>query len=452
MRKNFILIAASILLLTSCSKDNGLRETTGTDDSIITSAAKNNLSYESGIDNELENEPENMLDNKLDDKPHISDGEEKNGQSKDAVLAHDNLNGFNAELFMSDIHSLPSEEDNAYRGGGLCVKVTDENGKTVTAPVENYYEWETGGYPGISADCVKNGVTVYRVDQNGKKEYVVVQRGMYNKETGRPMARFLVCDMALYDDNDDVLMSYTLKSGGDVPYCGEMYFDISDSFIYAGGTKFADTELGLEYELDPKKHTGTVKPLIFGEPEAGGNAVLAEDSLNGYRASLEIINIRGDIKNEDIIWGGRLLIKLTDPNGKTASLSLLNGYDTQFGSYFGIPAECINDAVKIYEIEENGEKSYVVLQRGYKNEKTGRIRARLLSFDFLYDSENGIELPEWYTLNRVSSYYPAPAYMYIDVTDSFTYMGGTSFADEEAGYRIELDGKTRSGRVIFDET
>lgn len=447
MRKKFILIAASILLLTSCAKTNISDNPAGASDSMITSAAKKDLFY----DNKSENEPENLLDNKLDDIPQILEINVKPEQSRDAVLAQDNLNGFNAELCMSDIHSLPSEEDDAYRGGGLCVKVTDENGKTVTSPIENDYDGEKEAYLGISADCVKNGVTVYRVEQNGKKEYVVVQRGMYNKETGRPRARFLICDMALYNDNDDVLMSYKLKGSTDYSCYDGTYFDISDSFIYVGGTKFADTELGVEYELDPKEHTGTVRPLIFSEPEVGGNAILAEDSLNGYTASLEVINIRGDMKDEDIIWGGRLLIRLTDPNGKTKFLSLLNGYDTQFGSYFGIPSDCIKDAVKIYEIEENGEKSYVVLQRGYKNEITGKVRARLLSFDSLYDSENGAELPEWYSLNKVSPYFHSPAYMYIDITDSFTYLGGTSFADEEAGYRIELDGKTRTGKVTFSE-
>ena len=178
---------------------------------------------------------------------------------------------------------------------------------------------------------------------------------------------------------------------------------------------------------------------------------LSESSLGTLTASVEIENpIKSPYPYEtgDEYWGLRLILRITDENGKNAVCSLPDTLKEEYDGgpiEYGIKAECGDSAPQIFEADKDGEKRYIIMQYVSYDSKTGLHRAAFFPGDLDRFGEDA-EL-RWYDLTVP----PGRTFSSIEVSDSFEYIGGTSFADEKLGFTIDFDTTAVRAWIYYSE-
>lgn len=159
------------------------------------------------------------------------------------VLSQDTCGDYAGALEVLDISHYPSEEEPFYNGRLVCASLTYQNGKKLYSP-------ELNGGLGIKSECAENSTFIFELeDEHGEKQYVLMQYVDYDKETDQYLAAFYVCDMDMYEENDQ-LRSYQIISGPYYPGSISTSFYFSDKIKYKGGSTLTDTELGFDIEFD----------------------------------------------------------------------------------------------------------------------------------------------------------------------------------------------------------
>lgn len=107
-------------------------------------------------------------------------------------------------------------------------------------------------------------------------------------------------------------------------------------------------------------------PRYIGIYEIGDSSTVAAYSLNGYTASLRLIDItRKPGADDDIYLAWDNVITVTDPHGRIATVSVKTACEL-YGYFFErLPASHVKDSLKIYQIEYEGEPHYVLALRNY---------------------------------------------------------------------------------------
>ena len=116
---------------------------------------------------------------------------------------------------------------------------------------------------------------------------------------------------------------------------------------------------------------GTEAPdeIVYSAPVIGGNAILAQDTLDDLTASLIIQNIGhlpDGTEKGDYYCGKRIIVQLKDNKSGAMVENLLPESSYTYGRLYAqiediklmaIDAECVNNSLKLFCIEKNGKKN-----------------------------------------------------------------------------------------------
>ena len=190
--------------------------------------------------------------------------------------------------------------------------------------------------------------------------------------------------------------------------------------------------------LSKKASIGEAAPLsdpetdriVFSDPTVGGNAILSQDTLNGYTARLELINIRSLPEDENGAYmADEAHVRVIRPDGKEMILdylyTMLNGSDGE-----GIWADCAENALKIYEVEDDGKKQYILLVREVY------VKSKVIYKADLYNITAGIQDTAIHASVSMDKYYRP---YWVDVSDQFAYKEGLTFTDSRLCYEMTLE-------------
>ena len=166
---------------------------------------------------------------------------------------------------------------------------------------------------------------------------------------------------------------------------------------------------------------------IFTEPRIGGSAILSQDTLNGYTASLELINIQALPENEDgayIAEQARVRVTLTDGKEFVSDLdyNMLGSADRG-----GVWADCAENAVKIFEVDDNGVKRYVLMVYEIY------VKSRDIYKADFFSIADGLK----HAIVSMDNDYTSP--YWLSVSDAFAYKEGATFTDSKMCYEMTLD-------------
>lgn len=372
-----------------------------------------------------------------------------------SILSTDEDGDFSANLTILGISHLPdgTEDGNYYGGNTIQVQITDgERGIVLQSSPTDSPFFEMSGEVSV---CAENTIELLKIDQDGEKYILKVNHVL---GPGRMMTAFASCDTSGCTDN----MRYDLKwyrvIDANLKNAPSNYnCATSDSFTYLGGGLFEDSALGVRYELDTKKKTVTITRTepVFEEPAIGKSSILAECSLGDLKARIEIYNIL-DLpeNNEDALYMGENAKLVLYSKDKPIVQQLPVPVMTSEGGVWMSPGSVYGKgtgegALQIFETEQNGEKHYVLVQRCMYDKETDTSGAKFICFD--------AERYEEYKKSPDEVLTPAMEYLIRGIpdgfgvkgeppiSDSFEYVGGTTFRDSAYGYEIELDCEQLTG-------
>lgn len=423
-KKFTALLLSTCLLFTACSGDKGIED--------IQTDTSETLSKKASIGEAA------PLSDPATDKLVFSDP----AVGGNAILSQDTLGGYTARLELINIKSLPEDEDGAYMADEAHVRVIRPDGKEMILD-HLYTMLNSSDGEGIWADCAENALKIYEVDDNGKKQYILMVREVYVKSRDIYKADFYNITAGIQDTAIHASVSMD-------KYHRLYWVNVSDQFAYKEGLTFTDSRLCYEMTLEFQNYErnyleavctsteGYSNEPVFAKPEIGGDAVFSEVTAGGYTARLElgeIITLPSEELNayEAI---GRVMIALTDENGNSA-YNVLNV--TALGGQYsgGIWADCTENAVKLYEIEWNGEKKYVLrcyISHGtengaYPDDDPELYYARFFVCDF-DAAEDGILRPYNMHANELGGCY---------ISDLLVYKGGNVLYDEKTNKELTFD-------------
>ena len=163
------------------------------------------------------------------------------------------------------------------------------------------------------------------------------------------------------------------------------------------------------------------------QPQIGGNAVLSRDTLNGYTASLELINIQALPEDENGAYiAEQAHVRVTLPDGKEfisdLDYNMLGSADRG-----GVWADCAENAVKIFEVDDEGVKRYVLMVYEVY------VKSRDIYKADFFDISDGLK----HAVVSMDNDYTTP--YWLSVSDAFAYKEGASFTDSKMCYEMTLD-------------
>ena len=189
---------------------------------------------------------------------------------------------------------------------------------------------------------------------------------------------------------------------------------------------------------------GTDSPdeIIYGDPVIGGNAILAQDTLDDLTASLviqSIAHLPDDRSGGHYYCGKRIIVQLKDNKSGIVAESLLPKESYTYGSLctqiedikiMAIDAECVNDCVKLLCIENNGKKEYILKVEYLQDHNNKYITAFACGNMSRYGGGN--EYLKWYTGDGSSS---------VDfyISHAFANKKVNVFSDSSAEREYEFD-------------
>lgn len=163
--------------------------------------------------------------------------------------------------------------------------------------------------------------------------------------------------------------------------------------------------------------------LVFSQPEIGGNAILSQDTLNGYTASLEVVNIHSLPENEDGAYiADKAYVRVTLPTDNEVILDLNSGF--HYSESKGVWADCAENALKIFELEDKGEKRclLMVCEAYVKSRDVYKVN--------FYDITAGMEIYESQRFRKSGSF-DLGEYYWWEVSDAFAHKEDTTFTDSK---------------------
>ena len=353
------------------------------------------------------------------------------------ILCQDTLGGYTARLELLNIRSLPEDKDGVYMADQARVTVDTPYGNQWNLGLINGLDSNDG--EGVWADCAENSLKIFQVGrEDGIKHYILMIYTVYVESRENYAAMFY--------DITDVSGHY---GGAVYIHCDwrvpTYLLDVSDEFAYKEDATFVDSKLCYELTFGfEEKFTDeydmifrasciaaegfSYEPVYGSEPEIWGNIIFSEDTLGGYTARLVVQGISrlpSDERNY-YIADEKVEFTLTDENGNSAS-TVLNNIELSRGGHGGaVYEDCTENAVKLYEIEWNGEKRYIL--RGYIGHGD-LYNVRFYSCD-LGAAENGVL--KLYTVpgGTCGDFY---------VSDSLVYKGGSVLYDEKQQMELIID-------------
>ena len=418
-KKFTALLLSACLLLTACSSDKGTKD--------IQPENSETTSEKASIGEAApQSDPET-------DKIVFSDP----AVGGNAILSQDTLNGYTARLELINIKSLPKDEDGAYIAEQAHVRAILPDGEELILDLLNTVKSSDG--EGVWADCAENAVKIFVVGDKSRRRFILMIYEAYVKSKDIYKADFY--DITAGTEN----IGRRSFIGIDSDYTAPLWLSVSDQFAYKEGATFTDSKLCYELTFDFEYFEANCTTLdgystepVFAEPEIGGDAVFSEVTAGGYTARIElkdIIALPTDGKNvyEAIKGVG---VTLTDENGNKAHSGLMvSQLAGQYGG--GIWADCAENAVKLYEIEWNGEKKYVLrcyvshgTENGaYPDDDPELYYARFFVCDF-DAAEDGILRPYNMHANELGGCY---------ISDLLVYKGGNVLYDEKTNKELIFD-------------
>lgn len=210
----------------------------------------------------------------------------------------------------------------------------------------------------------------------------------------------------------------------------------NDSTDFSDSVDFSDS---IDFGEAPKQTIAS--EITFDNPAIGGNAILSQDTLDDFTASLIIGNISqlpDDSEDNNYYYGRFIMVELKDnKSGVTVKGVLPKNpyvYSSEVSGQMRIDADCAADSVKLLSIEDNGKKIYV-LKVEYAQEDDKRIAA-FASCD-ISGKESGRGSLEWYEI--VDPDEPDKAGYECKVSSEFDYNGGNRFSDSLTEREYEFD-------------
>lgn len=381
-----------------------------------------------------------------------------------AILAQDTLDDLTASLIIRDISHLPDDTENGdYYGGRLIVVHLKDNKSG--AVVENilprtsytfgslYSGFEDDRLMVIDAKCAADSVKLFCIEDNGKKDYILKAEYIrYNN--GEYISAFACCDMSRYSGENAYLKWYT----GGTPD-----FYLTHDFAYKSDNVFLDSRAETEYEFDTENLKVTKRnmdpaDIVFGEPEIGKNSILSQDTLGEYSAVVEIHNILSIPEDNDNEYygkayqGERIFIKVTVNDSIFAYSSLRNAHLLyQFNS--DIPEKCTGEgATHIFQVEQNGETHYILMQYTMYSKETDIIEAKFACLDTEFydqykDSPNEVLHDLFWFSEKFVGMSTDEFEIGIPVSRSFEYVGDGVFKDSVYGYELTFDFEKMSAKA-----
>ena len=284
----------------------------------------------------------------------------------DAIVSTDEGIGYSACLRLNGLTHVPEEGADYYTAEEAMVTVVDfNNGTKATVSLNDTgltYEhfvkdikWEAVD----EGNCVKSGVRLLPIEFEGKQHYVLaVQHYLSDMDTD--LTTFYACEPDCF--NAGILYPYFGKEFGN-----QLLFSVNGNLRLLEGNTYIEGNENYEgyIRFDPVSKTATNGALT---------CTLNDISEYGYTASYELQYMThcaqwlGEgIESPDAYWAGEdAVIKVTDPEGRTASVSVKAANDI-YGDFFynNINGDHIDESMKIYRIEQDGEAHYVLALRNY---------------------------------------------------------------------------------------
>lgn len=380
-----------------------------------------------------------------------------------AILAQDILDDLTASLIIRNISHLPDYTDERdYYGGSFIVVQLKDNKSGVT--VENilprtsytygslYSGFEDDRLMAIDAECVPNSVKLFYIENNGMKEYIL-KAEYIRYHNGENISAFACCDMSRYREGA-YLKWYTGS------YSDNEDFYLTHDFAYKSDNVFLDSRAETEYEFDTENLKVTKRnmdpvDIVFGEPEIGKNSILSQDTLGEYSAVVETHNIVSLPENDDKDYGKtysgeKICVRFIANGSVIAESGIRNALVGQYSC--DIPEKCTGEgAPRIFQVEQNGETHYILMQYSMYNKETDSIGAHFACLDTEFydqyrDSPDEATQLFWYSLylvgvdtNGLDSGIP--------VSDSFEYVGDGVFTDSVYGYELTFDFENMSAKA-----
>lgn len=188
--------------------------------------------------------------------------------------------------------------------------------------------------------------------------------------------------------------------------------------------------------------TDSPEEIIYGDPVIGGNAILAQDTLDDLTASLIIRNIAhlpDGTENGDYYGGKFIVVQLKDNKSGAVAENILPETSYTYGRLYSkiedirlmaIDAECANHSVKLFCVENNGKKEYI-LKAEYIRYHNGEYISAFACCDMSRYSEENAYL-KWYTQGEYSN---------VDfyISHDFTYKSEYVFSDSSIEREYEFD-------------
>ena len=177
-----------------------------------------------------------------------------------------------------------------------------------------------------------------------------------------------------------------------------------------------------------------IEETVFSYPQIGGSSILSQDTLNGYTASLELLNIKSLPEGEDGVYtANEAHVRATLPSGEELIFDLNNGLKESYSA--GIWANCSENAVKIFEAEEDGKKRYI-----------------LMVYD-AYVKSKGIYKAEFFDITDTQGFNGPAAFEFdwegsagcLSVSSEFAHKEGMTFSDSRLCYEMTLESKYLEG-------
>ena len=348
------------------------------------------------------------------------------------LAAQDSLDGYDVYLHLEGVDHIPTEEEAYYTAEriGLTVKYYDGRHHDFS----DLYDIDALNDEFRDRLIADDNLKILRLTDGGRIRHVLMLRN-YSEEDTCWHTVFITLDnnpgskAQLYTFGGEE--NYTVNTGD----CRIVNMDGTDVLMTnVDGSVYA-------IAFDFTELSFTCSPTDQAWDTAG--SVVAQDSLGGYTAYLELEGAESgavEIGNRENPYYSDAVITVIDPDGHRASVSLLN----ELSGNVQIPHildNAINGkhpeaAVKLFEMDYNGEKRYVLALRGYGDMTSDEVPVPI---DPYYSTVFFAVEPECFDSGKLELYRLDGNMNYgVTITDGFRLDHDIVFVDVEGSVICEV--------------